>query len=339
MGVARPAPTEEASQRCGSQRRRGEAGGGRRASFTTEPMTGSKSLDALSQGALVAALRVAHEQEIRVDQPRVLSDEQNLIVHLSPSPVVARVATRIAWSRPDPAAWLAREVSVAAHVAKNGGPVVPPTPLADPGPHRRDGYDLTLWTHVPSGGETASEARVGEALAELHLCFRDYAGSLPDRLPVHAQIENGLRALEREAILDAETIAALKALHYELSLELAGVRGTDGVLHGDAHPWNLLRTKGRWLWIDLEETGFGPQEFDLAVLASKVQDVDAALSGYASTVGRSVASRDALAPFQRIRDLGTVVWALGMAFLDPGGYREYAQKGLDQLLYRDHPTG
>src|SRR5436309_16056741 len=104
-------------------------------------------LDDLTAGALAAAVAVARELDLDVNQPRILASDQNLLVHLSPAPVVARVATRIAWSRPDPAAWLAREVAVASHAAANGGPVVPPTSQADPGPHRRDGYAMTLWTY------------------------------------------------------------------------------------------------------------------------------------------------------------------------------------------------
>jgi Ser/Thr protein kinase RdoA (MazF antagonist) len=291
-------------------------------------------LDALAQGALAAAVRVAREHGIEVVRPRVLSNEQNLLVHLSPSPVVARVATRIAWSRPDPAAWLAREVAVASHAARNGGPVVPPTSLADPGPHRRDGYDLTLWTYVAPSGQLPSEVEVGEALARLHLSLRDFPrSSLPERLPVHAQIENGLSALEREKVVDAPTLASLSDLHEKLSGELAGLQGTEGVLHGDAHPWNLLRTEAGWRWIDLEETGSGPQEFDLAVLASKVRDVDEALSQYASTMGCPVVGSDLLAPFQRIRELETVVWGLGMAVFEPDN-RQAAQDRLKRLFDR-----
>lgn len=290
------------------------------------------ALDQLAHDALAAAVEVARKLDIEVVRPRILSDEQNLLVHLSPSAVVARVATRIAWSRPDPWAWLAREVAVASHAARNGGPVVPPVTHMNPGPHAMNGFHLTLWTYVKSSSELASEAEVGEALARLHLSLRDFpTDELPRRLPVHVQIENGLAALEREHVVDAAVIGTLREFHEELSRDLAAIQGTDGVLHGDAHPWNLLRTDAGWRWIDMEETGFGPQEFDLAVLASKVEDADAALSAYAATMGRPSARREVLAPFQRIRELESVVWELGMAVTDPT-YEKGAQHRLERLL-------
>ena len=305
----------------------------REASSPPEPQPQEDDrLDGLARGALTAAVAVARELGLDVGQPTVLANDQNLLVHLSPSPVVARVATRIAWSRPDPAAWLAREVAVASHAAANGGPAVPPTDLVDPGPHTKDGYAMTLWTYVEADGELASESEVGEALGQLHRSLRDFPRSaLPDRVPVHAQIENGLAALTRDRVVDAGTLERLAAMHRQVSRKLAAVRGTDGVIHGDAHPWNLLHTQAGWRWIDMEETGFGAQEFDLAVLASKVDDPQAALARYASTVGHAVVRRETLTPFQRIRELETVVWGLGMAVTDPS-FRDTAEDRLMRLL-------
>ena len=292
----------------------------------------SEAFDALGRHGLAAAIEVAQELGLEVDRPQVLSNEQNLLVHLRPSSVVARVATRIAWSRPDPAAWLAREVAVAAHAARNGGPVVPAAGRVDPGPHTKSGLVMTLWAYVETMPQLATEAEVGESLAQLHLSLRDFpSNGLPDRLPVHAQIENGLSALQREAVIDVDTLEELKDRHAALSRELGGVDGTPGVIHGDAHPWNLLRTAAGWRWVDLEETGFGPQEFDLAVLASKVEDPDAALAAYASVMRCPAVRAERLVPFQRVRELESVVWELGMAVMD-ASYSEGAQDRLQRLL-------
>ena len=132
-------------------------------------------------------------------------------------------------------------------------------------------------------------------------------------------------------MIDVDTLEELKDRHAALSRELGGVDGTPGVIHGDAHPWNLLRTAAGWRWVDLEETGFGPQEFDLAVLASKVEDPDAALAAYASVMRCPAVRAERLVPFQRVRELESVVWELGMAVMD-ASYSEGAQDRLQRLL-------
>ena len=44
-------------------------------------------------GAVAAARSVAVAHGIAVDEPRVLHDGANVVVHLQPAPLVARVAT------------------------------------------------------------------------------------------------------------------------------------------------------------------------------------------------------------------------------------------------------
>ncbi len=50
--------------------------------------------------ALDAAVAVAREHGVRADEPRVLKDAHNLVVHLAPSPVVARVGRKMTELRP-----------------------------------------------------------------------------------------------------------------------------------------------------------------------------------------------------------------------------------------------
>jgi hypothetical protein len=66
----------------------------------------------------VAVAACARRLGIPVDAPRVLHDGYNLVVHLAPAPVVAKVMTLFAGD--DAAYWrdvAAREVAVAAHPA------------------------------------------------------------------------------------------------------------------------------------------------------------------------------------------------------------------------------
>jgi Phosphotransferase enzyme family len=286
----------------------------------------------LSAQALGAVVTLARRLRLPSESAEVLSDEQNLVVHLAPAPVVARVATMITWSRPDPEAWLGREVSVANHGARHGGAVVPPADDVDPGPHMSDGFAVTLWPYVEHSTERPDDATVGGLLAKLHSALADYDQPLPDDLPVHYQIENGLAALEREQVVDQTSLRALRRRHERRRAALSKVQGGVGVIHGDAHPQNILHTAQGWLWTDLEETGRGPRAFDLAVMASKVEDPEVALSAYSETSGTPQLELEELAPFIRVRELETVIWALGMAHLDPDGYRDFAQERLGVLL-------
>src|SRR5215472_395468 len=93
-----------------------------------------------------AAVRLAQRLGLPHHEPVILSNRGNLLMHLAPAPVVARVATLTARSRRDPVAWLAREVAVAGYVASQGGPVV--APAEDAGPHWQDGFAIGLWEYV-----------------------------------------------------------------------------------------------------------------------------------------------------------------------------------------------
>ncbi len=264
----------------------------------------------------------------------ILSSRGNLLVHLAPAPVVARVATLTARSRRDPFAWLAREVAVASYCASRDGPVVPPFRGADPGPYRQQGFAISLWEYVPAADRRPEPPQVGAALARLHRAARDCPADLGDLLPARDLITEGIEALEREEVVDRATVVALRSAHRDVLARLAGAGGQPIVLHGDAHAGNLVTdgTHG-WLWIDLEETSRGPAEWDLAVLARHSGDHAAdALRGYAGEAGIAVPDADALAPFDRARLLEGAVWTLCMAQLYPARYAEPARTLLAAVL-------
>jgi len=292
----------------------------------------------MTRAGLAAAVRVAREQGLPGDDPEVLSSRGNVIVHLRPAPVVARVATLTAWTRSDPLRWLAREVAVAGYAAGQGGPAVAPTALADPGPHRMDGLAVSLWTWVPPSPARPQPAEVGEALARLHLAAAGFPGELPLLSPLRALITEGLAALEREQAAAPAVLAALRERHDAILAELDGVTGPVLVLHGDAHAGNLLPADGArpgpgWLWIDLEETCRGPRAFDLAVLADhQGADAGATLAAYAAVTGEPLPEPEVLALFTRARRLEGAVWTLGMAYQYPARYREPARFLLADVL-------
>jgi Phosphotransferase enzyme family len=224
-----------------------------------------------------AAVTLMRRLGLPADKPAVLSSRGNLIVHFPAAGTVARVATLTAWQRLRPELWLAREVALAGYVAARGGPVGATAHRADPGPHWQDGFVISLWEHVPPRPVRPSPAEAGAVLARFHRTAAAFPGELGDLSPAREHVTDGLTVLERESVIDPATIAALSVEHARAlaALDETGTAAPPIVLHGDAHPGNLLaapeasRTKGDgggWVWTDLEETARGPAAWDLAVL-------------------------------------------------------------------------
>jgi len=284
----------------------------------------------LTRQGMDAALRLAQRLGLPRDEPMILSNRGNLLVHLAPASVVARVATLTARSRRNPIEWLAREVAVAGYVASHAGPVV--APAEDAGPYWQDGFAISLWAHVRALDNKPGPADVGSALARLHRVTRGCPAELGGLNAATGQITDGLAMLEREAVLDAGTLAALREAHAAALAEMRAAGGEPLVLHGDAHYGNLLAVPGRgWLWIDLEETGRGSAAWDLATMVSHYSEQDArtALDAYTAESGTTIPP---LAPFRRVRDIEAAVWSACMAHLYPARYREVARRLLASVL-------
>lgn len=182
----------------------------------------------------------------------MLREAWHVLVHLRPSPIVARVTSGAAAVDPDD---VVRELAVAAHAARAGAPVVPPSDEVDPGPHEYGGRTLVFWRYVEHAGELDAAA-AGEGLRAIHETLADYAGPLPP----------AARTSQVAALLDALPPSA----DVELLRDLAARELPVGqALHGDAHLFNCLQTAGGPVWHDFETACRGPREFDLAALAQR----------------------------------------------------------------------
>jgi hypothetical protein len=202
-----------------------------------------------------AAVDVAAAQGLRCDDAVVLRDAWHVLVHLRPSPVVARVSSPVPFPEgPDPED-VVREFQVASHASRAGAPVIPPAAGVDPGPHRYGGHVVTFWRHIDQSGDP-DPAEAGRGLRAVHGALVDYAGVLPDG---HArQTEEMVAALPPSA--DTELLRAANVAQ----VEVAGQ-----ALHGDAHLMNCLGSPGGALWHDFETACRGPREYDLAALVSR----------------------------------------------------------------------
>ena len=199
--------------------------------------------------AVDAALAVAEAHGVRCEKPIVLGEAWHVLVHLWPSPVVARVTSGAPGVDPDD---VQRELAVARHAARAGAPVVQPSDLLPPGPHSHEGHTLVFWRYLVEDGKLDATA-AGRGLHTIHASLADYDGELP----------RAGRAEEVRAMLepfapsdDAELLCELASR--ELPEEQA--------LHGDAHLFNCIQTRAGPVWHDLETACRGPREYDLAAL-------------------------------------------------------------------------
>jgi hypothetical protein len=212
-----------------------------------------------------AAVAVAARHGVRARDPVVLRDRLNVLVHLRPAPVVARVAGTIARVRPGDE-WLRRELAVAGFLARVGAPVVAPSSELPPGPHAHEGRVLSFWTHVPDRGPVDAAA-AGAALRECHQALLRFHGSLPI-LRAFTEAEALLARLAVEEAVDAVVAARLLERMELVRSQLVGRGAPLQPLHGDAHLGNVLQGPDGPLWNDWEDTCVGPVGWDAACLVT-----------------------------------------------------------------------
>jgi hypothetical protein len=248
-----------------------------------------------SVAAVRAAQEIARQHGIASDQARVLHDANNVVVHLAPSPVVAKLCLNSDGDR----GWrkLAAEVEIARHLMKAGAPVVGPSPELPPGPYVRDGYAMTFWRHQANDPYARATSRsAGHALAEVHQALDSYPGTFPSFMD--RQVRRASRILFDEAApsplpASERTFLCREYLRITSALLQKSLRAR--TLHGDPHPGNLLVIGTECLMIDFESVCSGPLEWDLSAMPC---------------VGAGIFSVDIdlLALLRRLRSLCVAVW-------------------------------
>jgi hypothetical protein len=258
-----------------------------------------------TQAAVTAATSLAGERGLPCSDPVVLHDGSNVVVHLRPAPVVARVATLTAQARPGIETYYIRDVQVAEHLLARGVPAARPLDL----PVVRSGVVIGLWHHEPHDPERVpAPEEVAAALADLHGALRDLAVELPLLGPC-TDIERGLHLVEH--LLPAGAAELLRAENDRLRAALAEFPVQP--LHGDAHPGNLLVTPAGLLWNDFEDTWLGPLGWDLACMA-----VSGRFDGQAAVAAYPVPpSPEELAVCVELRKLIGVAWRYALSLRWP----------------------
>jgi hypothetical protein len=221
--------------------------------------------------AIRAAVSYAAAHGVRAADPAVLKNGSNVLVHLRPSPVVARAAGTTGLVRTPVADWFSRELSVVDHLLARGVPVVAPSADLPRGPVVHEGVTMSFWTFTPHDPSVSIKpADFASSLAVVHQALADY----PDPLPATGPLDDVLLGLP----FLGEHAELLRAEHDRLAALLP--RGGQA-LHGDAHPGNVLATPNGLVWNDFEDTWRGPREWDLALMRrTTLLDGESALAAY-----------------------------------------------------------
>ena len=266
----------------------------------------------MSAREVSAALAVAREHGISCDTPVVLRDLTNVLVHLAPAPVVARVPVTLVRLRGKE--WESRVVELASFLAGEGAPIARPSPELPPGPHVHDRVVVSFWEHVDHDPKRFDADAAGRSLCDLHRALAAYDGLLPrfERLDEVERVTSTLREPDAAVLRDA--LARLEA----------GATDDARPLHGDAHLRNVLWAEDGPRWTDLENACVGPIEYDLAAIAWRASDgTEEALAAY----GRY--DEDELARVTPFLAVFLAAWTLDLAERHPS-----ARPGAEERLER-----
>jgi hypothetical protein len=223
--------------------------------------------------ALAAAQAVARKHGVACDEAVRIGAGSNVLVHLKPAPVVARVMTATAVLHDDAERWLAREVAVAAFVAERSDLVVALADILPPGPHVQDGLWMTLWKFVPHDAQAPppEPRQLGRSLRSLHAVLADFQGDLAPLSETRDWLERLLDELRRSPLLTQQDIQWLRCELDALTPAVFESSLPAQALHGDASMSNLLRTESGPVWIDLEDVCAGPVAWDIAGLVTSAR--------------------------------------------------------------------
>ncbi|MGW0733081.1 phosphotransferase [Streptomyces sp. NPDC002851] len=229
--------------------------------------------------AVDAAVGAGRALGLTVTDARVLHDLFSVVVHLAPSPVVARIPTVLPHHEDLDA--LARrqrtELNVTRWLAGQGTPVIPPSPLVPPEAVQRDGFSMTFWQFVDEDrSQEPDYVANSESVAVLHAAMRAYPGRLsflsaadPQFITESLVLLDRLPGLVGAAELDRAR-REWQVLEPLVRSRTAFEEAFPGIelqpIHGDSPPANIFPGVDGNRYADFELVTLGPVEWDLASL-------------------------------------------------------------------------
>ena len=225
-----------------------------------------------------AAVAAGRDLGLEITEGEVLYELFSVVVHLKPSPVVARVPTVLPHTTTPES--LARrqqqELDVAQWLHDQGTPVIPPSPLVPREPVQRDGFSITFWPFTDEDKSKEPDyVKNSELSADLHAALKTYPGELDFLSSAEPRfVREGLKRLEGRDIVTPEDLARAKrdweVLESLVSDENEFRKAFPGIdlqpIHGDSPPANIFASTNGPLFSDFELITRGPVEWDLGGL-------------------------------------------------------------------------
>lgn len=234
-----------------------------------------EELAARTTVATEAAFNAATDLGLRVEETRVLHDQFSLVLHLHPSPVVARVPLVLApGTTPDGLRLKQqRELDVTDWLAREGVPAVRPSPLIPLEPVRSDDFSMTFWELVDVAEDHQPYAPADHAVcAALHAALAAYPGALPFLAPFNESLPAMMQALEGSPHLTDDDLDRAHAEWQALRPVLASAEAFRSrfpevdlqPIQGDTPSHNVIRSTAGLVFGAFEDVCRGPIEWDLA---------------------------------------------------------------------------
>jgi aminoglycoside phosphotransferase (APT) family kinase protein len=214
--------------------------------------------------AIAAAISIAVELDLAVDDAIVLHNSNKLALRLLPCDVLARVA-RVGHEVAE------FEVDLAQRLVDIGSPVAALEHRVEPRVYERDGFAVTFWKyHGAVTHQAISPVDYASALERLHEGMRRLDVATPHFSDRVADAQQLVASRDRTPALADEDRKLLSTTLQRLRRAIADSGAAEQLLHGEPHPGNVLITDTGPLFVDLETCCHGPVEFDLAHVPEEV---------------------------------------------------------------------
>ena len=211
--------------------------------------------------AIKAASEISVAYGIKSDAPVLLKDSNNTVVHLAPSPVVAKVATSTLrkWNVSN----LEHELNVAVHLAGLGAPIVPPSKELPPVVYRDEDLEVTFWQYCRGKvREEIDRHELFAAIKEFHAAFASYQGELKFFTEKYEECYSLLDTdrLSPELSMDDRLFLRQVCGHLRARLQTFDYECVPS--HEEIHGGNVLWVNRKPLLIDFESCCLAPREID-----------------------------------------------------------------------------